>query len=173
MSEKYRQQLGEAVAAYLHTLGLLTWSPDYQYTQGVTEWPAYVQLDAPPTPHQLVHIAAGVQTQARLDTVTMVQVRVRGDQDADDSVAEDRLQAIQDAFMPNGRPLVHVKLGGLWVGMVQEVSSTPLGRDSQRRNSLVANFRIRSRRPRAGVTPPTPAGSTYGTGIYGEGIYGA
>ena len=75
--------------------------------------------------------------------------------------------------MPNGRPLVHVKLGGLWVGMVQEVSSTPLGRDSQRRNSLVANFRIRSRRPRAGVTPPTPAGSTYGTGIYGEGIYGA
>lgn len=170
MPENYRDQLGHGLAAYLAAAGLLAWRPAYDYPID-TVWPTYVQQDAPPSPHALVHIAVGVQMPERRDTLTMIQVRVRGDQDAPDEVAGDKMQQIIDVLTPNGYPLVSASLGGVRVGMVAAGPTTPLGRDQQRRLSLVTNFRIRSRRVVGATTPP--AGSLYGAGVYGEGLYGA
>jgi hypothetical protein len=173
--ENYRDQLGHGLAQYLAEHDVLDWDADYEYNPDAEwlagHWPTYVQTDAPQTPHRLVHIAVGSATPVRLDTMTMVQVRVRGGQDEPDTVAGDQMQRILDVLSPNGFPLVSATLGGVRIGMIAQGPVAPLGRDTQRRTSIVTNYRIRSRRPRPGsiITPPT--GTLYGSGAYGEGTY--
>ena len=165
----YRDQIGHGFASFLADAGLLDFAPG-SYDQN-TEWPTFVQKDAPPTPHRMVQIAVGTIQPIRADYLAMVQVRVRGVIDGDDAQAADRIQLIQDVLYPNGFPLVHVYFGEVAVGLVAQGTLLSLPRDPQRRPSAVVNYRLRTRRPRPTSTPPA-GGSVYGAGIYGEGNFG-
>lgn len=170
MPDNYREQIGHGLAQWLNDRGVLNWDAELGY-DGTTVWPTYVQQDAPKTPHQMVQIAVGTIQPVRADYLVMVQIRVRGDQDAAESVTNDRMQLILDALYPNGFPVVHQIMTGVKVGIVRPLANIDLGRDAQRRPSVVNNFQMRTRRPRP-PAPPQPEPTGYGNTPYGVGGYG-
>lgn len=108
-------------------------------------WPTFPRVE--PTPHRLIAVVVGAPTFERADIDTLVQLRIRGDQDAGEDEVLDMGQDIFDLFYPRGFPRVHFTLPqGPRIGASMPISRARLGADSQRRHELSYNFRFRGRR---------------------------
>lgn len=123
------------------------------------EWVLVLGPQAPTSDVTCVNVTPSSPVYFRADVTLGVQLKWRGEQDADPWSLADRVQAVTDWAQPHGRPRSSFTIGDLGFGRVNVMSSLILGPDTKRRPQATLNLEFHARRvarTTSPVVPPTP-----------------